>query len=82
MSSPSRSKSGGIVPGSRVTLRADAFRRGRQHLRAHALHLDVGTVVDPRRTAWPEWVLARFADCGTVHRLAEHEIVLAGPSKS
>jgi hypothetical protein len=46
------------------------------------MHNDVGTVVDPRRTAWPEWVLVRFDDCPTVHRLSEDEIVLARPSNS
>ena len=82
MSERNRSKSRGIVPGSRVTLREDAFRAARPHLRAHAMHNDVGTVVDPRRTARPEWVLVRFDDCPTVHRLAESEIVLPGGSKS
>ena len=83
MSERNRSKSRSIVPGSRVTLREDQpFNASRQHMRAHAMHGDVGTVLDPRRTAWPEWVLVRFDDCPTVHRLSEDEIVLARPSNS
>ena len=82
MSERNRSKSRGIVPGSRVALREEVVGDARPHLRAHAMHRDIGTVVEARRITWPEWIHVRFDGCSMVHRLAQAEIVLAQRSKS
>jgi hypothetical protein len=74
-------KSSGIVPGSRVTLRRGALTASRQHLVAHAMHGDTGTVVEPR-AGRPGWTLVRFDDCPTIHRLTENEISLSQRPKS
>ncbi|MEX2247717.1 MAG: hypothetical protein WEC75_13650 [Dehalococcoidia bacterium] len=75
-------KSTGIVPGSRVTLRAEALDRSRPHLIAHAMHGDIGTVIEATRAGWPGWIHVRFEKCPTLHRLTEAEISPApGPKR-
>jgi len=62
-----------LVPGSRVRLRAEATGGSRPHLRAHALHGDVGTVVEPP-TERVLWFRIRFDGCDHVHNVADNEI--------
>ena len=76
-----RPKSTGIASGSRVTIREGAFGDSRQHLRAHAMRADVGTVLEGRHAGWPGWIRVRFDDCSMVHRLAESEISLSQRAK-
>jgi hypothetical protein len=64
-----------------VTIREDAFGDSRQHLRGHATRADTGIVLEGRHAGWPGWILVRFDDCSTVHRLAESEISLRQRTK-
>ena len=82
MSEGDRSKPRGIALGSRVVLREEVVGDARPHLRAHAMHRDIGTVVEARRITWPEWIHVRFDGCSMVHRLTQAEIVVTGRSKS
>jgi hypothetical protein len=77
----SRSSLNTIVPGCRVTLRKEAVDRERLHLYAHAARGDTGTVLEPRRGAWPGWIHVRFDGCPSGHLVAETEIVLSQAPK-